>query len=401
MLRPRALILASPFLLLSLVLSACGGGSGPDETPSASPASVNTFTPGTSASPGVVTSSPSPAPVPAPVPAIAPAANISLPPGFAAYPVATGFFRPTSIALAGDGTLYISERHGSVERIVDADGDGVFESSVTFAQTGGEITGLLPAPDGGLYVSATGVLLLVRDADGDGSADSSVEIVPDLPHGRHQNNGLVLGPDGKLYLTNGSTCDDCDDPDERSATILQANPDGSDLRVFAAGLRNPYDLAFDAQGRLWATDNGSDTPCETFDELNLIIDGGDYGWPYAEDGCDPLSDGLLPAADLGLHTASTGIVSYGAQQFPPIYRGNLFITLWGSFFAEPELPPQLLRSPIDDTENGPHATVETFAEGFAHPIDIVVDRDGTLLVLDYGEDGDDTPGTLYRIVYTG
>ena len=398
MLRLLALMLASPCLFLSLALSACGSGPGPDEQPSASPTSGSTFMPGTptmSASPGAVTPSPSLVPVPA----IEPAANISLPPGFAAYPVATGFFRPTSIALAGDGTLYISERHGSVERIVDANGDGVFESSVTFARTSGEITGLLPAPNGGLYISATGALVLVRDTDGDGSTDSSVEIVPGLPHGRHQNNGLVLGPDGKLYLTNGSTCDDCDEADERSATVLQANPDGSDLRVFASGLRNPYDLAFDAQGRLWATDNGSDTPCETIDELNLIIDGGDYGWPYAEDGCDPLSDGLLPAADLGLHTAATGIVSYDAQQFPPAYRGNLFITLWGSFFAEPELSPQLLRAPIDDTESGPHAAVETFAEGFAHPIDIVVDRDGTLLVLDYGEDGNDTPGTLYRVVY--
>ena len=73
---------------------------------------------------------------------------------------------------------------------------------------------------------------------------------------------------------------------------------------------------------------------------------------------------------------------------------------WGSFFAEPELPPQLLRVPIDETDSDPHAAVETFAQGFAHPIDIVVDRDGTLLLLDYGEGGVNDKGTLYRIVYT-
>ena len=379
-------------LLLALALASCGGDSDEAAEPtSTAPAPIETATD--------VPADFTPSPVA--IPSIEPAANISLPAGFSAYAIATGFYRPTSIALADDGTIYISERHGTVEHIADADGDGVFETSARFVETSGEITGVLVAPDGGLYVSRTGALLLVQDTDGDGAGDSSEEIVPDLPAGRHQNNGLVLGPDGLLYLTNGTTCDDCAEDDERSGTILQANPDGSDARVFARGLRNPYDIVFDAQERLWATDNGSDTPCETFDELNVIIEGADYGWPYGEDGCDPLSDGILPAASLGLHTAATGIDSYDAVQFPPPYRGNLFITLWGSFFTEPELPPQLLRATVEDTAGGPRATIETFAEGFAHPIDVVVDRDGTLLVLDYGEGGEnDTSGTLYRIVYS-
>jgi len=336
-------------------------------------------------------------------PGVEPAANILLPEGFSAYAIAAGFFRPTSIALAGDGIIYIAQRHGTVQRITDTDADGLFESSTSFVETSGEITGVLASPDGGLYVSKTGSLLLVHDTNGDGAADTSEEVVTDLPHGRHQNNGVVIGPfDGKLYLTNGTTCDDCDEPDERSGAVLQANADGSDARVFASGLRNPYDLAFDAQGRLWATDNGSDEPCATVDELNLIIAGGDYGWPYGAEGCDPFSDGVPPAASLGLHTASTGIDSYDAGQFPPRYRANLFVTLWGSFFAEPELPPQLLRAIIEETAAGPTVTIETFAEGFHHPIDVVVDDDGTLLVLDYGEGGEnDTSGTLYRIIYTG
>ena len=162
--------------------------------------------------------------------------------------------------------LFVSERHGIVKRIVDPDRDGVFASSTTFARTSGDITGILAAPDGGLYVSNTGSLLLVRDEDGDGTVDSSEEIVSGLPSGRHQNNGLVLGPDGNLYLTVGSTCDECDEEDERSATILQMGADGSNLRVFASGLRNPYDLVFDARGRLWATDNGSDAACAYVDK---------------------------------------------------------------------------------------------------------------------------------------
>jgi glucose/arabinose dehydrogenase len=182
--------------------------------------------------------------------------------------------------------------------------------------------------------------------------------------------------------------------DERSGTILQANPDGTGLRVYARGLRNPYDLAFDASGRLWATDNGSDAPCATVDELDLIVDGGDYGWPYGADGCDPFTDGIAPAASLGLHTASTGIVYYDGLQFPDhIYAGSLFLTLWGSFVFPPELGPALMRAVPD--AGGANAGLETFGTGFTNPIDVAVDRDGTLLVLDYGG------GTLYRIVYTG
>ncbi|MCH8815503.1 MAG: PQQ-dependent sugar dehydrogenase [Chloroflexi bacterium] len=381
-------------VLLVFSLLACGGGSDRDP-PSATPP---TSTP--PIAPGVPTLDATPPPLP--IPDTEPAANITLPAGFSAYAVATGFFRATSIAVADDGTIYVSERHGAVRRLADEDGDGVFESITTFAVTGGEITGLLAAPEGGLYVSRTGALLLVKDEDRDGIVDSSEEIVSNLPNGRHQNNGLVLGPDGRLYLTNGSTCDDCDEKDERSATILRVDPNGDNLEVYASGLRNPYDLVFDAQGRLWATDNGSDEPCETVDELDLIVDGGDYGWPYGEDGCAPLSDGIPPVASLGLHTAATGIDSYGADQFPPDYRGDLFVTLWGSFFAEPELLPQLLRVVIEETASGPRATVETFAEGFQHPIDALVDHDGTLLVLDYGTGGaDDRDGTLYRIIYTG
>ncbi len=339
-----------------------------------------------------------PAP-PAAIPRTAPALNISLPEGFSAYAIATGFFRPTSIALADDGTIYVSERHGRIKHIVDADGDGVFESTATFAEVPGEITGVLTAPGGGLYVSQTGALVLAKDTDGDGAADNLGEVVKGLPHGLHQNNGLVIGPDGNVYLTNGTTCDDCDEADGRSGVVLQVNPATGEARVYATGLRNPYDLAFDASGRLWATDNGSDEPCETIDELNVIVDGGDYGWPYGEDGCDPLTDGMGPVASLGLHTASTGIDSYDGEHFPPAYRGDLFVTLWGSFFAPPELPPQVLRVKIEERAGGPLAAIEAFALGFEHPIDVVVDRDGTLLVLDYG--ANDSDGTLYRIAYTG
>lgn len=386
------------FLAPALLLAACGGGGQADPTPTSPPTEVPSATP---------TSPPPTATPPAvAIPNTAPA-NIALPEGFTAYAIADGIFRPTSLALAPDGTIFVATRHDGVFRLVDADGDGVFEENIRFTPGFDETTGAVFSPDGVLHVSSRGRVTAFRDTDGDTIADESEEIVSGLPRGRHQNNGIAFGPDGRLYITNGSTCDDTasdcpagGEPDPLSATILVANADGSGLRVFATGLRNPYDIAFDSQGRLWSTDNGSDTPCESPDELNLIEDGNDYGWPYG-DACDALQDGTPPVASLGLHTASTGVTVYEAQHFPAPYANNIFLTLWGSFFAEPELAPGLYRAVIqprsDPPGGGPptSANLQPFGSGYANPIDVLVDDDGTLLLLDYGAE------TLYRIVYIG
>ena len=84
-------------------------------------------------------------------------------------------------------------------------------------------------------------------------------VVKGLPFGEHQQDNVVVGPDGRLYWGSGSTCDACREHDARSAAILSLRPDGSDLRVVARGLRNPYGLAFQpGTGRLYATVNGQD-----------------------------------------------------------------------------------------------------------------------------------------------
>jgi glucose/arabinose dehydrogenase len=329
------------------------------------------------------------------------ATDLSLPAGFSAYIVADELAAPTSLALGPGGEVYVSQLNGPVLRLEDTEGDGSFERTTAYVEDVSFVDGIALAPDGALYVSwrtgrggSTGVVTAARDADGDTVAEGRQDVIRGLPNFQHQNNGLAFGPDGMLYVTNGSTCNECTEADERSAAILQANPDGSGLRVYARGLRNSYDLLFDDQGRLWATDNGSDPPCNTTDELNLIVDGGDYGWPY-QPGCDNLNDGLPPVADLGFNTCATGLTLYDAEHFPAEYRGNFFVTLCGS---NPGInPPQghlLVRVVIDQSSGEPVGEMRQFGSGFGRPVDVVTDRDGTLLLADLGT------GELIRIVYT-
>jgi len=402
--------LLAPCLLVAglSLLAACGGdetapsstatAGAPASTASLSPVAASPMpsSPAGAATPSPLASSPPANPTAAPqaTPAAPPAPEVELPEGFAAFLAAGDLSSPTSLAVDAEGRVYVSEVGGTVWRLRDEDGDGVFEARDRFVTVAPGITGIALAPDGALYVSHTGRVTAARDLDGDGQAEDVREIVSGLPNGRHQNNGLAFGPDGLLYLTNGSTCNDCQEADGRSAAILRLSAEGTGLEVFARGLRNPYDLTFTPDGRLWATDNGSDPPCNTIDELNLIVEGGDYGWPYSP-GCDAFARGIPPVADLGFNTSSDGLVYYDADAFPAEYRGSFFVAQFGANSGDPNIGKRVVAAKVEETAEGPRGEVTDFALGLDNPLDMAVGPDGSLLVADFGL------GKVYRIVYVG
>lgn len=384
---------ASALLLVAAVLlAACSGGHHNPVVPT--PTSwVSDVIPAFNPAPSTRSTAIS---TPVPIPAAPPADHIQLPEGFVAFVVAEGINRPSSIAIDEQGRLFVAQTDGPVLRLEDLDGDGVYENLVEYISGFQVVSGLAFSPRGELYVSSRGRVSVVHDLDGDGRGDWVEDIVWGLPHYRHQNNGIAFGPDGKLYITNGSTCDDCIEADPRSATILQANPDGSELLVYARGIRNSYDLVFTPDGQLWATDNGSDIPCTTVDELNLIIEGADYGWPYLPD-CDalqPREGARPPTVAMGFNTSSDGIDYYESGLFPEEYWGNFFVAQFGQFsplVGDPTLGKKVVRV----RRSGSSYEVLEFALGFLSPLDVRVDADGSLLVVDWATD------RLYRIMYVG
>jgi glucose/arabinose dehydrogenase len=229
-------------------------------------------------------------------------------------------------------------------------------------------------------------------------------LVRGLPFGRHQQDNVVVGPNGRLYWGSGSTCDVCRERDPRSATVLSLRKDGSDLEVVARGLRNPYGLAFQpGTGRLYATVNGQDeigTPSdpEPAEMLVVVRRGAFYGWPrcwpnartlHLSGSCRGVS---APAAYLEPHASADGLAFYRGHSFPRSYRGNAFVAEWGEYLSN-RFGRRVVR--VQLAPNGRARRVSTFASGFAHPLALLVDPGGGLLVADWGR------GVVYRIQARG
>ncbi len=384
--------------LLLLALAACGSATPfpspppvtntpPAATPTASTTAraTRTRTPGATAT---ATRSPSPTPTPRLV-----VETGNLAPGFSLTTYAE-VPAPTSLAFGPDGRLYVASTNGVVYVVAGAD-----ETPRVYARD-------VPVPLGlawlgpRLYISYRGSVAFVEDTHGDGVSDQRQVVVRNLPaFGLHQNDGLAVGPDGYLYMGMGTTCDHCREADPRNGTIMRFRPDGTSAEVYASGLRNPYDLAFNAAGDLFATDNsrddlGPDMPPE---ELNHIEAGGHYGWPECWLGNDaPLcAERTNPVAAFTAHTSANGLAFYHGQQFPAEYAGDAFVAIIGSLYMFPldtERGIQRVQlTPRGESYVGESEWFLELPEG--RPVDLTVGPDGGLYVADYAA------GAIYRIVW--
>ena len=210
-----------------------------------------------------------------------------------------------------------------------------------------------------------------------------------------------------MYVAIGSSCNICEEDDDRRAAVMRYTPAGEDATRFAWGLRNPVGLAFHpGTDRLWATVNERDNQGDEIppDLVTIVQEGANYGWP----GCQPpdatpqdegagCSGVTPPTVGIQAHSAPLGLAFALDDAFPSEFAG-LFVAQHGSWNRTEPAAPKLLRISFDGDD--PSGALD-FATGWqddagdrwGRPAGILVTTDGALIV------SDDTAGLLYRITY--
>ncbi|MFI5932262.1 PQQ-dependent sugar dehydrogenase [Actinoplanes sp. NPDC051494] len=343
----------------------------------------------------------------APVPAAA-----APPPDFrTALVVGAGLDGPAGFEIAPDGRIFVLERAGRV-RIVK---DGRLLTT-PFADLPSEATGdrgligIAFDPEFGVanhyvYFYYTGLDLhnrLVRfDASGDVGTGGPFTIfrTASLSQQLHVGGSIRFGPDGKLYFAVGDNgyASNGQLLTNPHGKILRINKDGSippdnpfagqagkQQEIWAYGFRNPWRFQFDSvTGRLYGGDVGD----YTWEEVNHIVKGGNYGWPLKEgvctSGCAGFTDPIYTYPHDGQSAAATGGPVYRGGMFPGEYEGNLFFGDYAKGFIR--------RAELD--ANGEVAAVHDFDATAGSVVDMKVAPDGSLYYLTY------IPGRLYRISY--
>jgi glucose/arabinose dehydrogenase len=346
-----------------------------------------------------------------PAPAAAPnvPAVLTVPDGFGVSIFASGLTGARLLAFSPEGTLVVARR-AEVVALPDADGDGVAEPRVLFSNM--SYAHSVAFANGFLYIATTPAVLRVRWANGApvGQPEPIVELPSDKPS-IHTSRTLRIGPDGRLYVTMGSSCNACVEPDARRTTMMVFDADGRNGRIFATGLRNAVGFDWDPRtGRLWAGDPGidglgDDTPS---DEINMIEEARNYGHPFYNSASRPTDVPELkdverldkakvtaPAFELPAHTTPMGVAFYSGSRFPEPYRSSLYVALHGSTTRSTKSGYKVVRLVM---ENGKPVRSEDFVTGFLNgdevkgrPVGLATGGDGALYV------SDDNKGFIYRV----
>ncbi len=308
------------------------------------------------------------------------------------------------VSLPQSGRIVLLER--------DANGDGQADGVLTLVEGLNRPHGM-DLHEGWLYIGETDAVARLRFDPAARATEGPLErVVTGLPGlGNHWTRTVRFGPDGFLYVSVGSSCNVCLEKDPRRAAILRFRPDGSGAEIYATGLRNS--VGFDwrpGTDELYATDNGRDFLGDDFPpcELNRIVKGGFYGWPFLNGDNVPDPDfgstpqavakrasAIPPVHGFRPHNAPLGMTFLRGDGLPPELRGAALVALHGSWNRTHKDGYKVV-----SLHWGADAriTEQDFLTGFlvdedviGRPVDVAEGPDGAIYV------SDDYAGSVYRV----
>jgi glucose/arabinose dehydrogenase len=355
------------------------------------------------------------------------------PHGFKVERYAEGLENPRLIRTAPNGDLFLAEsKAGKIVVFRGISNNGRPSKEEVFAKGLKQPFGIAFYPPGNdpqwVYIANTDSVIRFAYHKGDLKARGGEEkVVPNLPGGGllhgggHWTRDVAFSPDGhKMFVSVGSHSN-VDDPDTHKeefhrANILEFNPDGSGLRVYAYGIRNPVGIAVNPQtGELWCSTNERDDLGDNLvpDYITHLQDGGFYGWPWWYMGGyqDPRHPGkhpelkdkvITPDVVLQPHNASLEMTFYDGKQFPAEYSGDIFAAEHGSWNKAVRTGYEVIRVPLHATGQAT-GEYQDFLTGFVtsdgnvwgRPVGVATASDGSLFVTDDGSN------SIWRVSYAG
>lgn len=349
-------------------------------------------------------------------------AAFQVPAGFEVNVFASGLSQPRWLTVGPNGDVFLAESHDNRIRLLqDANRDGVAETNTVFLDGLAQPFGMAVAPDQhSFYVANTDAVIRFPYQVGQTEIRERPQTVTQLTGGgyrQHWTRNIAFSPDGsKLFATIGSRSN-AEEEELPRASIQVMNPDGSDHKTYAFGLRNPIGLAFQPlTKRLYTTVNERDGLGDDLvpDYLTRVEPSGFYGWPYSYMGqnSDPRLPrrpelerrAIVPDVLFQAHSAALGLVFYTGKQFPQNYQNDAFVAFRGSWNRSQGTGYKIVRVPFD-AQGKPRGYYEDFMKGWlsdptvptawGRPVGLAVAQDGSLLVTD--EPG----GMIWRVSYKG
>jgi len=358
-------------------------------------------------------------------------AQLRVLPGFKIELYAEAFRDPRFLLTAPNGDIFVVEsRANQIKVLRDTNGDGKPDVTETFVERDlNKPFGIAFYPPGDdpqfLYVANTDGLIRFPYRNGDLKARGPAEQLAArlsggaarLRSGGHWTRDIIFSPDGKkMYVSIGSRSNDSDNAAEADrARIFEFNPDGTNRKVYAWGIRNAVGIAFrPGSNELWMSTNERDEIGEDLppDYIGSVHPGGFYGWPwfYIGNHPDPRHTGkhpeladkvIVPDVLVQAHSATLNLCFYTGDQFPAEYKGDIFAAFHGSWNRMKRTGYKVVRVPFDHSTGKPRGEYEDFVTGFVapdgkvwgRPVGMTVAKDGSLLI---SEDGN---GTIWRVSY--